>query len=414
MKQKTVIFASFFFLVLGASSVGFGQGSWSVASSIGFNPKANLTCNIIDNKIYVVGGESLYVALNTLDVFDPVTNSWNTPKTSGTFEPHSKHVSCVVGNKIYVIGGANNLQSDDWYVQTPVQVFDPALNRWDTPKTSGVFTPRDGCTATVAGGKIYVIGGDTGSYSPTSLLEVFDPSTNSWSSPITTGSFSGRTGGTSCEVNGKIYVIGGEDEFALYTSIISIFDPSANTWDTLSTTGTFTPRGVLTSCFYGGKIYTFGGFNFDGALNIIEVLDPLTNVWSTPTTIGHFTPRGWLTSCVVNAEPNTRIYVIGGDNNSQYLNTNEYFTPDLSDVKNSSQSNPNISPNPTTGIITVRNAPANIMHVTITNVLGETVSEVANSGAEDFTIDLSKLLPGTYFAKFSWVGEVITRKIIKE
>jgi len=48
------------------------------------------------------------------------------------------------------------------------------------------------------------------------------------------------------------------------------------------------------------------------------------------------------------------------------------------------------------------------------NVLGETVNEFANPGATDFTIDLSKLPPGTYFARFSGEGEVVTRKIIKE
>jgi hypothetical protein len=71
-------------------------------------------------------------------------------------------------------------------------------------------------------------------------------------------------------------------------------------------------------------------------------------------------------------------------------------------------------PNPTTGIIIVHNAPSNMLHVTIANVLGETVSEIANPDIADFTIDLSKLPPGTYFAKFSGEGEVITRKIIRE
>ncbi|MEI8134011.1 MAG: T9SS type A sorting domain-containing protein [bacterium] len=72
------------------------------------------------------------------------------------------------------------------------------------------------------------------------------------------------------------------------------------------------------------------------------------------------------------------------------------------------------SPNPTTGIMIVHNAPANLTHVTVTNILGETVSEVANFEAADFSIDLSRLPQGTYFARFSSADEVITRKIIKE
>jgi photosystem II stability/assembly factor-like uncharacterized protein len=87
----------------------------------------------------------------------------------------------------------------------------------------------------------------------------------------------------------------------------------------------------------------------------------------------------------------------------------------ISAVKNPTQSNLSISlsPNPTTGIITVLNAPINT-HVTILNVLGESVKECTNAIEGDFTFDLSKQSPGTYFARFSSANEVIIRKIIKE
>jgi photosystem II stability/assembly factor-like uncharacterized protein len=73
-----------------------------------------------------------------------------------------------------------------------------------------------------------------------------------------------------------------------------------------------------------------------------------------------------------------------------------------------------LSPNPTTGIIAVHNAPPNILHITITNILGEFIGELTNSGGSDFTLDLSKFPSGTYVARFTGEGEVITRKIIKE
>ncbi len=73
-----------------------------------------------------------------------------------------------------------------------------------------------------------------------------------------------------------------------------------------------------------------------------------------------------------------------------------------------------LSPNPTTGIITVHNAPANLLGVSILNVLGQTVLDLPHPNAPEFTLDLSKLPPGTYFARFSLPSEVITRKILKE
>jgi len=106
-------------------------------------------------------------------------------------------------------------------------------------------------------------------------------------------------------------------------------------------------------------------------------------------------------------------YLFAGTNSGIYRRS---FTDlaDVSERKGISNLNLFLSPNPTTGIITIHNAPPNMLHVTITNVLGETASEVTNLGAPDFTIDLSKLHPGTYFARFTGEGEVLTRKILKE
>jgi hypothetical protein len=87
----------------------------------------------------------------------------------------------------------------------------------------------------------------------------------------------------------------------------------------------------------------------------------------------------------------------------------------ISEVKTPSQPDHNISlsPNPTTGIITVHNASANILHVTVSSILGESVLELEHPNAPEFTLDLSKLPAGTYFARFSLPNEVVTRKIIR-
>jgi len=73
-----------------------------------------------------------------------------------------------------------------------------------------------------------------------------------------------------------------------------------------------------------------------------------------------------------------------------------------------------LSPNPTTGKISVHNAPENIQRITIMNVLGEKVLELPHPNTPEFTLDLSELSAGTYFARFSLANEVITRKIMKE
>ena len=85
----------------------------------------------------------------------------------------------------------------------------------------------------------------------------------------------------------------------------------------------------------------------------------------------------------------------------------------LTSVREHFNTNISLSPNPATGMIIIHNAPANIVKATVLNVIGENVLEISPN-APEFTLDLSKLPAGTYFARFSLANKVIMRKIIKE
>jgi hypothetical protein len=266
--------------------------------------------------------------------------------------------------------------------------------------TSGTFTARETACGAMVNGKLYVIGGDTVDFSkPVNILEVFDPSTNTWSRPATTGEFRPVSRGTCSVVDGKIYVFGAG---------VNVFDPSTNTWSTPFTTGIFQGADNATSSALNGKIYVFGGggsFSSDAA----QVFDPATNTWDSITSMP--TARSMLSSCVVDG----KIYVLGGYTPHQELNTVEVFTPGPPDEVSSHSATLSVelSPNPTDGIITVH--ADNTKHVTIENLLGRSVLEVANPRASEFTLDLSKLPAGLYFARFEMAsGEVKMRKIVKE
>jgi hypothetical protein len=85
------------------------------------------TSGLVDGKIFVIGGTNDLqnpLTINTVQVFDPVTNAWSTPKTSGTFTPrfYLPSVSAVVNGQIFVIGGI-----DGKYVLSDNEVFTPAI-----------------------------------------------------------------------------------------------------------------------------------------------------------------------------------------------------------------------------------------------------------------------------------------------
>jgi len=85
-----------------------------------------------------------------------------------------------------------------------------------------------------------------------------------------------------------------------------------------------------------------------------------------------------------------------------------------SSVKNDLTSVPfTVSPNPTDGMLSVQGLPLDNITVSIFNTLGETVMMQKIPPAPDFTLDLSKFAPGTYYIRFSSANSVVTKKIIK-
>jgi hypothetical protein len=75
-----------------------------------------------------------------------------------------------------------------------------------------------------------------------------------------------------------------------------------------------------------------------------------------------------------------------------------------------------ISPNPTSSLITIRGGAESVLHVSVANVLG---SQVAGSGdrvpgSGEISLDLSKLPPGTYFVRITTPEGMVLRKVVKE
>ena len=202
--------------------------AWSTPSTLGtFTPRNNLCACVIDGKIYTMGGFDASNDLNTFEVFDPATNTWSSPKTTGAFNPHGAFTAHVIDGKIYVIGGFNNLAPKGHRVLNEVDVFDPSTNTWSMPQTTGIFNARLLHASGVVDGKIYVIGGTQYIRDPltTNTIQIFDPGTNAWSTPTTTGTFTPRSYLSASAINNKIYVIGGQDTSRVF-NLNEVFTPA--------------------------------------------------------------------------------------------------------------------------------------------------------------------------------------------
>lgn len=372
-------------------------GFWSTASSTGFTARFGHTSSVVGGKIYVIGGAGDAGFLNSVEVFDPPSDTWTTPVTTGVFRPHFGHTAAVVDEKIYLFGGVEN--NVTWI--DSVSVFDPSNNSWATidPGEKGIETiERYGATSSVVNGKIYVIGGGYSPYTPTNVIEIFDPKTRRWSFPeITKDSMLPVVTPVSCVIDGKIYVIGDPPDQQVH-AFVQVYEPQTNKWDIPSTAIMNVSRVFFSANEINGKIYAIGGGKLDSgsfSQGVTEVYDTLSKKWDTVVAAGTFTKRVQLTSNAIG----NKIYVIGGEDYGIQLNSNEVLNLPGSGVEQNSHAlgyNHRIYPNPATTTLNLVSIETS-SHFKIIDILGRTVISGMTGDHKTSTIDISTLPRGIYY-----------------
>ena len=185
--------------------------SWATKKSIPV-PKAGLSANVVEGKIYLIGGftqlanSTVKTTSDETLVYDPIDDSWTTktPIPTATLD----YATAVVDDKIYVISGTSRAYSDS--LVNPTQIYDPKTDTWSqgAPIPYPIQQAAAGATTGLGAPKaIYVIGGFTGFYWPTNKNQVYDPEKDTWSSgaDMITPSF----GLDATVVDDQLYAIGG-------------------------------------------------------------------------------------------------------------------------------------------------------------------------------------------------------------
>jgi N-acetylneuraminic acid mutarotase len=152
-------------------------------------PRSAFQTEVIDGKIYVIGGYSGKLifrtdggysidSISSAEVYDPPTDKWTTLASMST--TRSWLQTEVINGKIYAIGGMNvKVRDSEGKSLSSTEVYDPSTNTWTT--LASMSTARATLQTEVVDDKIYAIGGFDGC-NPDELLstEVYDPSTDKW------------------------------------------------------------------------------------------------------------------------------------------------------------------------------------------------------------------------------------------
>ncbi len=127
----------------------------------------------LDNHIFVIGGTNgpPYAGLHTVEAYDTKTHTWT--DKAYTLEGRKGSSAEVIDGKIYALGGEDIAVS-----VTSVEVYDPKVNSWIVLSQTPIWYTMH--SSTVFQDKIYLIGGSTtggryDNFTPNSTVYCFDP-----------------------------------------------------------------------------------------------------------------------------------------------------------------------------------------------------------------------------------------------
>ena len=240
---------------------------------------------VVDNKIYVIGGSAgghegnFWTGLNCNESYDPHTDLWDTtltPMPTARLETST----AVVDGKIYVFGGITDYP--DWQAINTLEVYDPLTDTWDTTKTPMPIA-KGLAPACVIGSSIYLLGGYPGvPHVDLASVEKYDTDTDTWDTSVADMP-EARNAHTAGVYNGFIYVIGGshreysgQTNFTMRSSVF-MYDPIIDVW--LKVSDIPTPRECLSLGLVDGSFYAIGGDEIDYPkyinMDIVEVYTPV-------------------------------------------------------------------------------------------------------------------------------------------
>ncbi|KAK1440483.1 hypothetical protein QVD17_06310 [Tagetes erecta] len=265
--------------------------------------------NSVDKDVMVEG-------VGSVSVYD----QWVAPSVSGLRpKPRYEHAAAVVDDKMYIFGGNHNGR----YLND-LQTLD--LRSWTWSKVEAKSNSEDPVRVTPCAGhslipwegnKLISIAGHSKDASEVISVKAFDLQTYTWSTIKTYGKPPVSRGGQSVTLVGATLVIfGGQDGNRTLLNDLHILDLETMTWDEIDTIGVSpSPRSDHAAAVHAERyLLIFGGGTHATCFNDLHVLDLKTMEWSRPSQQGEIpSPRAGHAGVTVGE---SWFIAGGGDNKS--------------------------------------------------------------------------------------------------
>ncbi|XP_078492586.1 kelch-like protein 12 isoform X2 [Ciona intestinalis] len=187
------------------------DGDWYEVASMN-KQRWHAASAVLNDQMCVAGGWDSGNVLSSVELYNPVVNTWTNIASMKT--ERYQHALVSYNGRLYTFGGYDDDSND----LNSMESFDPREGKWKSLKPMN--EERYALCGVVYNDEIYAIGG----YGLKSV-ERYNIRTNTWNNVSRLNL--DRDGSCACVVNGKIYVIGGGDAAS---KSIEAYDATINEW----------------------------------------------------------------------------------------------------------------------------------------------------------------------------------------
>jgi DNA-binding CsgD family transcriptional regulator len=163
-------------------------------------PRKGFAAVPYEGLVYTIGGETISGVTGTVEVYDPISDTWKTAPDKPT--PATDLKGALVGGLIYVPGG----RLSDGRIGDIFEVYDPLKEVWSV--RTALPKPLSAYALVAFEGRLYLFGGWDG-HTYTNFVYEYDPALDRWQERTSMPTARGYAGAT--VAGGVIYVIGGTD-----------------------------------------------------------------------------------------------------------------------------------------------------------------------------------------------------------
>ncbi len=250
-------------------------------------------------KVLVFGSGVTYS--KATDLYDPDTNLFT--RVGDMLQGRMKTAAIRLANgKVLAIGGAYHNGSN--YVSlNSVEIFDPATETWSY--TGSLNVAREEPLAVLLNdGRVLVIGGYRRAPGSTYIntVEIYDPTTGTFSYAASMPQARGNPTGT-LMADGNVFVGSGYNSSNGHMKSAIIYNVASNTWRTISSqmNSVHSNGGASTLLLDDGRVLIAGGWDAGVGVATIDIYNPTTDSFAAANNLPQFSfGRGGLTAHVMS------------------------------------------------------------------------------------------------------------------